>query len=365
MQKYKRIYKDLYYKIKSGKIPSGAKLPTEAQLALSYGVSTITVKAALNLLKAEGLVIRKKRLGTVVLSGVVNPSADKLIALVFSGFDHLDLRIVNALKPIAAEKNIRLSFFDSCSDLEKEREILNYLLSEKLGGLILMPVSPSGNIDVISMFAVQKLPVVFMDFPPFPAFAPTVTSDNLGGMYEMVSSLIASGHKRIGFFPYSEHFVPTEKERFEGYCRALVEHGIPIDGDNLFTSSAHDTYSIIASVTSADLKSATDFYEKYESLPVRPSAVVCVNDLCAHALIEVGKDHGVAVPENLSVTGFDNLAVSVKDDITTVAQDFAEIAKTALLTLLRILDGASNVPKNVKLRTVLIRRGSVKPPSAL
>lgn len=360
MEKYKRIYKDLYYKIKSGELPSGSKLPTEAELAKAYSVSKITVKTALNLLKSEGLVIRKKRLGTVVLNGIVNPSADKLIAVVFSGFDHLDIRIVNGLKQIALTKNVKLTFFDSAFKLDKEREILGYLLSENIAGLILMPVSQGGNIEAVSMFAVQKIPVVFMDFPSFPAFAPTVTSDNYGGAYEMTSYLVEAGHTRIGFFPYSERFYPTERERFEGYCRALVDHGIPISDDYLFTSSARDTYSIIASVTNAEPDSAAGFYKKYDALASKPSAVVCVNDLCAHAVIEEGKRRGVAVPENLSVTGFDNLAVSVKDDITTVAQDFAEISKTALLTLLRKIDGSVNEPTKIKIRTVLVRRDSVK-----
>lgn len=359
MEKYKRIYKDLFYKIKTGELQSGTKLPTEDELAQEYGVSKITVKTALNLLKTEGLVLRKKRLGTVVLNGVINTSGEKLIAVVFSGFDHLDIRIVNGLKQIATEKNVRLAFFDSVTDLQKEREILCWLLSENIAGLILMPLSPVGNLDVLSMFSIQKIPMVFMDFPAYTPFAPTITSDNFEGMYNMVKYLISLGHRDIGFFPFSDHFFPTETARFEGYCRALTDSGIPINNDYLFTSSVHEIYSIMASVATDNMKAGKEFFESYRKLTLKPTAVVCVNDLCAYGLIETSKLYGVAVPERLSVTGFDNLAVSVKSNITTVAQNFSEISQTALLTLLRKIEGTSNAPALIKIRTVLVRRDSV------
>ena len=175
MEKYKKVYKDLFYKIKTGAIPLGAKLPTERELAAKYGISVITVKSALNLLKEDGLILRKKRLGSVVVGGVSSAAVHHpLIAVVFSGFDHLDLRISNSLKEIAKEKNILLSFFDSRFDVRKEREILQYLLSENVAGLLFMPLSQRENLDRISMFPVQKIPVVFMDFPSFADDAPTV-----------------------------------------------------------------------------------------------------------------------------------------------------------------------------------------------
>lgn len=360
MEKYKRIYKDLYYGIKSGELPAGTLLPTEAQLAEKYGVSKITAKTALNLLKADGLVLRKKRLGTIVLNGIVNTSGDALIAIVFSGFDNLDVRFTNSLTQIAKSKNVKLAFFDSKLDPEKEREILLYLLSENIAGLILMPLSQGGNLDVISLFAIQKISVVFMDFPSHALIAPTITSDNFGGMYMMVKYLIDCGHRDIGFFPFSNHFYPTENDRFEGYCRALIDNGIPVNNDFLFSTSATSIFSLMSSVSTADMEVADEFFESYSKLNPKPTALVCVNDLSAHAVIKAAKERGIRVPEDLSVTGFDNLTISAKREITTVAQNFAEIAKTALLTLIRKIDGVNNEPSVIRLHTVLIKRDSVQ-----
>lgn len=363
MEKYKQIYNTLFYKIKTGELPTGTKLPTEKVLANEYGVSVITAKTALNLLQRDGLVLRKKRLGSVVINGVaasVSANARASIAVVFSGFDHLDMRIMNGLRESAKENEILLSFFDSRFDVRKEREILNYLLSENIAGLIFMPLSPRENIDVVSMFAVQKIPVVFMDFPTYAISAPTVSSDNFDGMYNAVKYLIDLGHRYIGFFPFPEYLYPTEQDRFNGYCRALTDSGIAISKDYLFPSSKY-TYSVMESISKTEMDSAEEFYEKYNALPLKPTAIVCVNDLCAHALIETGKKYNVEIPEKLSVLGFDNLSVSVKSNITTVAQNFSEIAKTALSVLLRKIREESNLPPDfhIKIKTVLIRRGTV------
>lgn len=66
MEKYKTVYKDLYYKIKSGTIATGTVF-TESEPAITYGVSKITVKSALALLQSDGLVRRIRHKGTVVL----------------------------------------------------------------------------------------------------------------------------------------------------------------------------------------------------------------------------------------------------------------------------------------------------------
>ena len=362
MEKYRVVYKDLYYKIKSGKIATGELLPTEEKLAEQYGVSRITVKTALNLLKAEGLVTRIRHKGTVVLRGEIRqPTEGRLIAIVFSGFDHLDIRIVNGLRQIAAKQNFRICFFDTESNVQKERETLQFLLSENIAGLIFMPLSRASCPDVISLFAVQKIPVVDMDFPTYALRATTVTSDNFGGMHAITEYLIRQGHRTIGFFPYHDRYLPTESARFEGYCHALVENGIPVNPDYLFTAPFPTTYSLIASYSSSDSDAAEEFFREYSRLPQKPTAIACVNDICAHALISVCKKHGVRVPEDLSVTGFDNLGVSAQANITTVAQDFAEIAKIAVSALLRKIDGNEKDANEIRIHTVLIRRETVLP----
>ena len=97
------------------------------------------------------------------------------------------------------------------------------------------------------------------------------------------------------------------------------------------------------------------------TLAVRPSAIVCVNDAMALYVINAAKRRGFSVPEDLSVTGFDNLAISVKYDITTSSQDFGEMAKMALNLIFYQLSDASlinNYSEIRRIRSTLWERGS-------
>ena len=88
-----------------------------------------------------------------------------------------------------------------------------------------------------------------------------------------------------------------------------------------------------------------------------------MNDATALHFIRAARAHGLRVPEDLSVTGFDNLALAAQNEITTVSQDFGEMAKTALNMILRQLAEPSlinNYAGTGRIRSVIIERGSVR-----
>ena len=88
-----------------------------------------------------------------------------------------------------------------------------------------------------------------------------------------------------------------------------------------------------------------------------------MNDISAHTLTVAAEKEGLSVPEKLSVTGFDNLSLSIYENITTAGQNFGEIARNALIAVLRQLEkGVSNEDYTVKIPTVLIERKSVATP---
>jgi len=360
MEKYKLVYQDLFYKIKSGEYSSGTVLPTETILAKEYNVSKITVKTALDLLKAKGLVIRRKRLGTVVKRGVINGNGEKFIAIVFPDFDNIDTRITAILNEIATEKNVKISFFDSNDEINKEREILTYLLSQKLSGLIIMPTTKTENVDVLSMFLTAQIPTVCIDFVPYGIEAPVIASNNYDGMYNLANYLVSIGHTAIGYYPFCDNMYQTESDRFRGYLSALATNGISVSKDFLFKTSAVSTYHIINSVSKDDKSIGEDFVSQYEKLSAKPTAVMCVNDSCAGAVVSALNERGYKVPEDISVTGFDNLAFSNYYSLTTVSQNFAEIYKTALTTLINRIEGKNVSKLEVKIKTFTIHRSSVK-----
>ena len=360
---YQKIYDDLYMKIQSGFYKTGDLLPTEEQICEIYGVSRITATRALNDLKTKGFIERKKKKGSVVLpvpGAIPNKIDSRKIAVVFSYFDNFDSKIVNALAPFAHKKNCSVMTFDSCHSKEKEGEILKSLLSQKILGLILWPVSRSSNLDVLNQFVLDNVPICFLDYSSYGIKAPCVCTDNFEGMYNLTKLLLTLGHKRIAYFPFKENFLPTEEERFGAYCRAIVKHGGAID-PKLFIPQPSDVKETTIESYEKLSGCAESAMNYLATLSVRPSAIVCVNDAMALYVINAAKRRGFSVPEDLSVTGFDNLAISVKYDITTSSQDFGEMAKMALNLIFYQLSDASlinNYSEIRRIRSTLWERGS-------
>lgn len=327
---YQTICEDLNRKIQEGEYRAGDTLPTEAELCAIYGVSRITAAHALNELKGRGLIERKKKKGSIVLPVYFppNPSA-RSIAVVFSYFDNFDTKISSVLVPFARKKNCSVVLFDTQHSQKKEREVLLFLLSQKMIGLIVWPVSRSSNLDVFCRFVQKNIPVCFLDYSSYGIQAPCVCSDNGDGMYSITKRLIELGHRRIAYFPYKDNFLPTEEERFSGYCRALIKNG-SVPNPARFIPMPAD----IKNTTTENLQNfsycAEEAIKYLLSLPERPTAVVCVNDAAAYHIINRAKEVGLRVPEDLSVTGFDNAALAARNGITTVSQDFGEMAKMAL-----------------------------------
>lgn len=94
MEKYKKIYEELYYAIKSGKYANGDVLPSEQELCERHRVSRITAKHALDLLREKGLVKRIRRRGTVVAAqDLFVRQARGFVAVVFPHFENCGNRI--------------------------------------------------------------------------------------------------------------------------------------------------------------------------------------------------------------------------------------------------------------------------------
>lgn len=365
---YQKIYEDLQEKIRSGSYRAGDVLPSELELCSLYGVSRITAARALNELKVRGWVERKKKKGSVVLPVPAPQRADeRTIAVVFSYFDNFETKISGVLAPFAQKKNCSVMLFDTQHSQEKEREVLKALLSQKILGLIVWPISRASNLDIFSQFVLSNVPICFLDYSSYGIKAPCISSDNYAGMYSITKHLIALGHRYIAYFPYKDNFLPTEEERFSGYCRALIKNGAALN-PAYFLGMPQDVKNTTTENIPLFSYCAEAAVQKLLSLPLRPTAVVCVNDATAFHIIDRARKHGLRVPEDLSVTGFDNVALAVQNEITTVSQDFGEMAKLALNMIFYQLADPSRINSYSgasRIRSIIWeRKSAARPPES-
>ena len=159
--------------------------------------------------------------------------------------------------------------------------------------------------------------------------------------------LIAKGHRRIGFINGTTVRGPARR-RAEGYIKALSNAGIAID-------------PTIMVATSFDRDGGIDGLARLLEAPDRPTAVLCANDLIAIGALDVARERGISVPEDLAIVGYDDIdaASLVSPSLTTVINPAREIGQTAGALLLDRMTGKySSNTREVTIANQLIVRDS-------
>ena len=171
----------------------------------------------------------------------------------------------------------------------------------------------------------------------------TVGIDNLNSISKIVSYLVSKGHRNIGFLNGEKHSF-VSNERLAGYIIGLSNNNIEYNPD----------FVINGDYTKTSAENLSDFF-----LNKGITAVVCSSDLMAIGLIEGFTSKGIRVPEDISITGFDDLDIAehIKPSLTTVRQDFAKMGKTAFELLSSLFINKS--PQRVTLRGQIVERNSV------
>ena len=180
----------------------------------------------------------------------------------------------------------------------------------------------------------------------------SVSATNWAGGKAATEYLLTLGHRRIATILGPPAF-PCSRDRLAGYRTALDAAGIPIDpslirhGDWQFARAYTDMGVLLA-------------------LPNPPTAVFVGSDEQCLGVYRALYEHGLPVPEAMSVVGFDDmpLAELLTPALTTVRQPLREMGRVATTMLLRVIAGEPVEIPRVELATPLLRRASCGPPRA-
>jgi LacI family transcriptional regulator len=180
----------------------------------------------------------------------------------------------------------------------------------------------------------------------------SVGATNWAGGLAATDHLIGLGHRRIGMIGGPRTMLCTQA-RVDGYRAALERAGIEVDqrliryGDFRHEGGFRATRDLL---TPADR---------------RPTAIFAGSDQQAMGAYEAARQSGLAVPEELSVVGFDDLPLCqwLSPPLTTIRQPLEEMGRVAARTLFQQLDGDPPVSPRVELATDLRVRHSTTPPA--
>jgi len=189
--------------------------------------------------------------------------------------------------------------------------------------------------------------VIARDLPVLAVNA--VLVDDFAGGYMAASHLLSLGHRRIGVVAEDLRLLSSQ-ERVRGYRHALEEAGVAID-DGLVRVS---DFTI-----EGGRRAALELLQ----LPDRPTALFACNDLLAIGAMRAAKELGLAIPEDLSVVGFDNtiLAEIVDPGLTTVAQPIVNMGRQVVDLLIEEMQGEEKPARRVVLLPRLVERNSTAP----
>lgn len=181
---------------------------------------------------------------------------------------------------------------------------------------------------------------------------PSVGIDNVAAARAATHHLLALGHRRIGLIGHvidpAQDF-PSARERRDGYLAALRAADVAPDPD-------------LEAVGNFSLQGGGEAAAALLTRPDPPTAIFALSDEMAAGALGVARDRGVAIPDQLSVVGFDDHEAAAPLGLTTVAQPVAEQGERAAELLRAKLEHGSKQPRHVQLATRLVVRDTTGPP---
>ena len=217
---------------------------------------------------------------------------------------------------------------------------------------LIVPPPISDVPGIRRLVASEEFPTVFISSATEPGRALEIRIDDYEAARQVTELLVEKGHRRIGFIKGHPNQTVSDM-RYRGYCDALAEAGLKKDAS--LVTQGFFTYR-------SGLDAADELLEQSD----RPTAIFASNDDMAAGVLASAARHGLSVPRDVSVVGFDDspIATTVWPNLTTVRQPVAEMASQAVSMVVNALRTKSGkVEKDVViLDHHLIARDTVSSP---
>lgn len=229
--------------------------------------------------------------------------------------------ILNGISDAAHSHGYSMLLCSTGGSEHTEREALDLLESRRADGAVILGCGMDS--EWVNDYA-KRFPMVFCcEYTHKPA-APAVSIDNYAAACETTSYLLSLGHRRLAILSAGNRLISTEL-RTRGFLDTARDAGL---GKNDCRIGYCDADYSFASSYSA----ARELLQTGE----RPTAVFCVSDIVALGVIAAAQDLGLRVPQELTVTGFDDVDYTTMFHpyLTTVCQPCYEMGKASLELLL-------------------------------
>lgn len=327
---------------------------TMKDIAERAGVSVATVSRVLNNTKPVSSELKKKVLDIVKETGYKpNALARSLIkqrtgtiGVIIPDMDNETFAdLIKGIELITDRNDYVILVTNTMGEVKKELEMFNLFEEKRLDGIIFSGVSLTEK--HIDFFEKYKIPTVLVGQTFNKLDFPSVTIDNFQASFDITEYLIELGHQNIGMIRGPLYDIQAGKERLLGYKTALRENDYPVNNDFIIEGDFTITsgYKAMEEIWSNELK---------------PTAIFSASDKMAIGALNYCLDHGLKVPEDVSIAGFDDmeLATAVRPALTTIHQDQVEKGIKTADILLDLIEKEEKESYNIQLPYSLIERDS-------
>ncbi|HYK88043.1 MAG TPA: GntR family transcriptional regulator [Acidobacteriota bacterium] len=329
------------------------RIPTEEELVRITGLARATVRQAVQNLTNMGYLSRQRRRGTFVLNRMSDSGRRTIVGILVpdirSGYAP---ELARGAEDEAA-RNRHSLILCSTDDLFVKADLQSdRLIEEGVNGVIFVPTAASDdkNLRIVEKFTRRNIPVVLADRTVPGVTVDFVTTDNFQGAYALTEYLVRRGHRRI-VIALSTLF-STERERLEGYKKALTDMRLRSDPSLVFASSVpyHEKRY---------MEYARDILGHIDSI----TAIFAGHDRIAYLFYAVAQDMGISIPRDVSLVGYDDLPFthSHPASLTTVHQPIYEMGLESMKRIMCRIRGEGGGPHKVVLKSHLVERSSVLP----
>lgn len=222
------------------------------------------------------------------------------------------------------------------------------LIDGSLDGVVLTTSLTDGQLP--HELVRRGVPIVFLNRYSDGVAADACVVDNRAGAARVADLLVDLGHRRIGAVLGPSN-TSTGRERAAGFRDRLAERGVSLAPRHVWTGPFSDQHG---------RRAMAEFLE----LPDPPTALFCGNDVIAVAACNVAHSAGIAIPEALTIVGFDDIPMASWEAfaLTTMRTELPALAKAAAELLVRRIEDPDAEVRRIVFQADLIERGTHGPP---
>ena len=343
----------------TGKFPADRPRPTIRDVARAAKVSIGTVSSVINNGTQVAPETRRRVQSLIAELGYEPNNAARTLRrgrISSIGLIAPDLQnpyfaaVAQGIEKAAAQSDVLLVLCLTYAEIDREEYYAQVLRNQRLDGVIYLSGTglPSRSLQQLA----ERGNVVFVDERLPGIDLPFVSADNRIGARALAGHVLAAGHRRLAIIGGPPRLW-TSEQRLAGYREAIAAAGldpdaVPVNEGDYSERSGHDAAARLLG----------------QPASVRPTALICANDMMAIGAIHVCHELGLSIPADVSVAGFDDIPAAelLNPPLSTVSQPGQLMGGAAAELLLHRIGVLAEPPKQIEFPTTFKPRASVAPP---